>query len=329
MLDQILNIDVVRGTFTLPFWAAGAAIVLFLIAFILALRRAGPSATIGALAQVSIVLIVAVAAWMFVNQSGVQDRDTERRALDARALELMTRAMAPGSALACLDAVAGETETMEVACENAVFASAESTASALSYVAARLTLLADSLAYAGRRDPSYELVLTDWRRGLEIDRFGLVAHVLATRDGCSADQCAAFSLLRDASRVSANLKERTFDHHVGRHAAAWGTHSAPSSAAMATPGSNPVAPPSAPGLASTSGPIFPSAASIPRVSIMNAEPTGSTQQGATEPVTNPPTPPRRPPRQPPTPTASPPAATGPAAPPTASTPSSPSSPRAQ
>jgi hypothetical protein len=240
----------------------------------------------------------------------VRDRDGERQALDTRSLELTMRMVSPGSALACLEAVAGETQTIEVACENAVFASAESVASALSYVAARLTLLADVLAYSSSRDPSYELVLTDWRRMLEVDRFGLVAHVLVTRDRCTVDQCPALALLRDTSQVSANLKERVFDRHLDRHAATWGTRGAPSLAATTALAANPATPPTAPRLApSWSGPIFPSASSIPPVSIMNAEPTGSVhQRAAIRPITNPPMPPRRPPA---TPSAAPPIAGAP------------------
>ena len=48
-------------------------------------------------------------------------------------------------------------------------------------------LLADATAYADRHDPSYELIVADWRRKLESDRFGLVAQVMATRDGCTGD----------------------------------------------------------------------------------------------------------------------------------------------
>jgi hypothetical protein len=311
MVDRIPS----RAPNVPPVRAVCAAIILFVVTFLVALRRPGAIASIGALA---VVLIIAIAAWIFTDYLAI--RDGERRALDARALELTMRTVAPGSALACLDAVAGETQTMEVACENAVFASAESAASALSYVAARLTLLADALAYASRRDPSYELVLTDWRRMLEVDRFGLVAHMLVTRDRCTVDQCPAFALLRDTSQVSANLKARVFDRHVGRHAATWGTRGAPSLAATAAPAANPAAPPTAPSLApSRSGPIFPSASSIPPVSIMNAEPTGSVHQGAAvAPIANPPMPPRRPPAMP---SAAPPAGSAPTAPPMAGAPS--------
>jgi hypothetical protein len=314
MWDRISGLDQVTGTFTLSIWAAGAAIILFLIIGIIATGRAGPRAAIATLSQAALVLIVAGATWAFISQSSLRDRADERRAIDARAMELTARAVTPGSALACLDALTGE--TVENACERAVFASAETTASAVSYIAARLALLADATAYAEQRDPSYQQVLADSRRLLEADRFGLVAHVLATRDGCSSEQCETFRLLRDTSRISANLKDGAFDQHLSRHAAVWGTRAGTPVAATTAPAAPTTNPPSGPSLAasSTSGPIFPSAASIPPVSIMNAEPTGTVQvapataapaaTATAEPIVNPPTPPRRP-RRPPNPPAVP------------------------
>ena len=59
------------------------------------------------------------------------------------------------------------------------------------------------------------------QRALELDRFGLAAHVLASRDGCTADDCAAFALLRDTAALKANLQVHAFDAYVARYAAAW------------------------------------------------------------------------------------------------------------
>src|SRR5437762_2620109 len=59
------------------------------------------------------------------------------------------------------------------------------------------------------------------RRAIEADRFGMVAQVLAERDGCTPDRCAALALLHDASRVSTNLAERPFEAFVKRFAASW------------------------------------------------------------------------------------------------------------
>ena len=88
-------------------------------------------------------------------------------------------------------------------------------------MAARLTLLADGLAFARRGDPDFAATLAGLRRAIELDRFGIAAHVLAVRDGCTAERCAAFALLGDASAIKANLKAQVFDQYVSRYAADW------------------------------------------------------------------------------------------------------------
>ena len=199
------------------------------------------------------------------------ERAAERRALTQRFAELSIQALAPGSTLACLDGAAGE--AVENACEKTVFSGPQATAGAVAYMAARLTLLSDGLAFAHERDPDFAASLSGLRRSIELDRFGFAAHVLAVRDGCTAEQCAVFALLKDADVIKANLKAQVFDQYVSRYAADW-TKSAPV-AEKQTP-AVPVA--SVPeSLAPAKAPVpsqyeFPSAASIPPVSIMNAEP---------------------------------------------------------
>ena len=212
-------------------------------------------------------------AWTFLDRASVRERMAERRALDQRMGELAAHAIAPHSALACLDAMAGD--TVEAACEKAVFASPEAVAAAVSYVAARLTLLGDAAAYAESSDPAYETVVAPMRLALETDRFGIVAHVFAMRDSCTALQCDSLAVLRDTSRVQSNLRERTFDrlHHAlrGRLVGAWSAapvaEGGGTPSTLASTGSVP-----APGVPVSSRYDFPSAASIPPVSIMNAEP---------------------------------------------------------
>jgi hypothetical protein len=91
---------------------------------------------------VVLALIVALAGWWARDHFARRDLEAEQRALDTRAFELATRAFMPGSALGCLDAIAGE--AVEGACERALFASPEATAAAVSYVAAQLSLLASA-----------------------------------------------------------------------------------------------------------------------------------------------------------------------------------------
>jgi hypothetical protein len=200
------------------------------------------------------------------------ERAAERRALDARTFELAARALAPGSALGCLDATAGEMVTE--ACEKSLFASPETTAAAVSFVAAQLSLLAASREHR-RGEESAGIV--NLRRALEADRFGIVAHVLATRDGCTVRQCGTFPQLQDPSRISANLAQRAFEKRVQAYVAGWSTAASRPVASNAppVPVASAVAPPPA-AVAGTKKPnnlYFPSSASIPPVSIMAAEPT--------------------------------------------------------
>ena len=112
------------------------------------------------------------------------------------------------------------------------------------------------------------------RRSLEADRFGFVAHALATRDGCTSDNCKALALLHDPSHVRANLSGQTLDRYLDRYLAAW-AQSPDTPLADATSSSSAPGQPGAPGQRKVMVDIdFPTAASIPPVSIMNPEPPG-------------------------------------------------------
>lgn len=231
----------------------------------------------GAVVGVAIAVCVAFAAGILVGRmAGTGDFAGERRTLDARAFELTTRALVPGSALACLDASA--TETIQDACEKALFASPESTAAAVSYVASQVALLAAGRDLVQRAGVGWSAALAQLRRSAELDRFGIVAHVLSVRDGCTAEQCDVLAMLGNARRVRANLASYAFEAKVQRHAAGWNS----------TPNTTPGASPQSPAVSSAPGPaqapvasagvpnnyFLPSSSSIPAVSIMNPEPTG-------------------------------------------------------
>jgi hypothetical protein len=275
------------GVVSLPVWAVVAVAAVLVLACALALVRGrGEGASV---AVAILVLILAVAGWWARDHFARRDLAAAQRALDARGFELATRAFMPGSALGCLDAIAGE--TVEAACEKALFASPEATAAAVSYVAAQLSLLATAreLGRHGETAPG----MLALRRALEADRFGVVAHVLAVRDGCAPDQCSAFAWLGDTSRIKVNLAERPFDARINTYAASW--PAAGSRALASTP------PSPAPSAAAKvpNNLYFPSATSIPPVNIMTAEPPPAQRPpqattGAAESAT--PTPPRRPPQ---------------------------------
>ena len=226
------------------------------------------------------VALVAVgfAVVAVLDRMTLDGKAAERRALVARSDQFTASALMPGSALSCLDSGAGD--AAETACEAAVFASASSTATAVSYVGARLTLLAEAKAL----DPASDS-FAGTRRALELDRYGIAAYVLASRDGCTAERCASFVLFADTGALKSNMKAQVFDQYVSRHASAWNAPAPspePPPAAVsaapqaATPEVKSAAVEPAGGL-SVAHPLsskytLPSAASIPAVSIMNAEP---------------------------------------------------------
>ena len=273
-LDWLPGLDLSTGTFTLPLWAVGVAAALFVALIVIAVIRAGLNEFGGLVFRIAVIVIAVVLGWTYVHRSGERDRADERRALDQRAADLVGRAVAPGSAIGCLEAT--NTETVEGACERAVFASPETVAAATAYVSARLSLLADAHEYTARRDQSYESAIAGLRRTIGADRYGLASQVLSVRDGCTADTCDAFGLVYDDKKLRANMKDRLFDVTVARYAVNWPTRTRP----LASGGSNtPTGMPAGPNV------TFPSAASIPPVSIMNSEPSQ-----AAAPATSPPGP---------------------------------------
>jgi hypothetical protein len=257
--DLLPGLDFSTGTLTLPLWAVAVAAALFVALIVIAVMRAGLTEFGGLVFRVGVIVIVVVFGWTYINRASERDRADERRALDQRAADLIGRAVVPGSAIACLEAT--NTETVEGACERAVFASPETVAAATAYLSARLALLADAHEYQARRDQSYESAIAGLRRTIAADRYGLASQVLATRDGCTADACDAFGLVYDDKRLRANLKDRLFDVTVARYAVNWPTRTRP----LASSGG-------ATGVPAGPNVTFPSAASIPPVSIMNSEP---------------------------------------------------------
>lgn len=267
---------------------------------------------IGLLLSVAAIAVAAAGVYAVLDRMALNERAAERRALLARQAELTARALAPGSPLACLGGSAGE--TVENACEKTIFADAATIAAALSLTGARLVLLKDAAELAQRGERDIGIAFAGERRAIELDRFGLAAQVLADRDGCTPDNCAAFALVNQAGALKANLKARVFEQYVSRYAAGWG-RALPASVPQA---SAPVEPP--PALASTAPPPatgqpvdskwkFPSSDSIPPVSIMNAEPPRPQEkEGAQAQASHPagesngvPVPPKRPQAQAPTP----------------------------
>jgi hypothetical protein len=308
-------LDPATGMLTVPLWLAGALAAVLVVFCILAFNRAGREGTVGTLARVSLVLLGASATWFALESMSSQRVDAERFALDARGGELARRAAMPGSALACLDTLSGD--VVEGSCEKALFATPGATAAAVSYVSAQLALLSDAAGFIRRGNAAYERSIATLRRAVENDRYGIVAHVLATRDGCTGERCDAFAIMKDSRQVSANIAERKFDSYLRRHAAMWPGGPASSLAQHENSGPAPALT-SVPGTTSYAGRpagpnvFFPSSESIPPVSIMTAEPQAAEPETTGSAATTPPPSPKRastiPPRRPPQPALPPPAA---------------------
>src|SRR5258708_17682537 len=298
----MLEVDAAAGTLTIPIWAAGAVSAIFLALVVLAIGRAGVAASINLLFRVAIVAIAVSAGWLYFQRMERQEQAAELRLLDERLAALLVRAVAPGSALSCLDELAGE--TVEAACEKAVFASPESVSAAAAYVTAKLALLVDRNDNARRAGPTSASELAPLLTALEVDRFGIVAHVLAQRHGCTAGKCDALIWFSDHSHVLANLRDRTFDEEVAKFAAIWN-----SASRVAIDGAAAEPPRSAPAPLTVSPRYdFPSPQSIPPVNIMvpgqpaprsppNGQSAAPPAHGHPPPAPAPPPPPR-PPQEP-------------------------------
>ena len=264
----MFGVDPDIGSSALRLWVAAgsAALLVFVCALAFDWTRTRTVARIGVVVVGAV--LGATLAWAFLDAASVRDRSAERRALEARAAALNAQSLAPGSPLACLNGLAGD--EVEAACEKALFASPAAVASATSYVAARFSLLADMVAYTRRGGGHINSVLLPLRRSLEADRFGFVAHTLAVADRCSSDHCEALALLDNSSQIRANLSGQTLQRYLDHYLTVW-----------AQPPETPVADAAMPGAAEPNTPPhkmvnidFPSAASIPPISIMNPEPAG-------------------------------------------------------
>ncbi len=263
----MFGVDPDIGSSALRLWiaAGSAALLVFICALTFEWTRTR------ALARVGIVVLGATLgatlAWVFLAGASFPDRNAERRALEARAAALDGESLAPGSPLACLNGLAGE--EVEAACEKALFAAPETVATATSYVAARFALLADMVAYTKRGGTGVNSLLLPLRRSLEQDRFGFVAHALAVAERCSSDHCQALALLDNSAQVRANLSGQTLDRYLDHYLPIWAK--APDvPVADATSANQPGSPPPHKFVDID----FPSAASIPAISIMNPEPPG-------------------------------------------------------
>ncbi|WP_053083917.1 hypothetical protein, partial [Afipia felis] len=198
----------------LPVVLIAAAVALFAVALVVMLVRSSRTFAIGAFVVLAL-LAAGFAATMLAHDSSTQQQSVSVAApADFASLP----------ALACLDELAGE--VVETGCERAVFASAEATAAAVSYTAAQISRL-ESYGDVASANKVMTPSLRALRRAVERDRFGIVAHVLATRDECTLSKCAFFASLTNTAQIANNMNERVYDGLVAKHAPVWGQSLAP------------------------------------------------------------------------------------------------------
>jgi hypothetical protein len=271
----MVGVDPEIGTSALRLWLAAGSAALLIAAGVLAFARP-PTRVLNFMTRTGVLVLGAIIAtsmaWAILDRTAGRDHDADRRVLEMRAAELTTGALAPGSSLACLDALAGE--SVEAACEKALFATPASVAAAISYVAARFALLSDMVAYTRRGGTGIDGALLPLRRSLESDRFGFVAHALAVRDDCTSQDCKPLALLQDPKRIRANLSGATLDRYLDHYQTVWAL--APDGPVAEAAHADPAATAQLVPLSQRKVLVnidFPTAASIPPVSIMNPEPT--------------------------------------------------------
>ena len=75
------GVDAAAGTLTVPIWLAGAGSAFFLVAILVAVKRAGGHAVVTSLFRVGIIAAFVLGAWLYVDRGGAKNADnTDRRA---------------------------------------------------------------------------------------------------------------------------------------------------------------------------------------------------------------------------------------------------------
>lgn len=256
----------------LPVWMIGLLVLVVVVLLAIAVARMGTRISFGFFAQVAAALALVGIAGLILDRIGEHDRAEYRRGVEARMSALTMQSLLPNSNLACLNSAIGD--VAEEACEKALYSSPEQISAALAYVGAKLDVLRDIAALHEREQAAYERLREPLVRAAQADRYGFVAQVLQGRDHCSPDQCYAFLFLKNHYLIVVNMTERSYEARVTRYASGWNEKA--SGAAVAT-----AAAPPAPAVKEPSQlPVnFPSAASIPPVSIMANEPGMPGQNG--------------------------------------------------
>lgn len=216
-----LNNLVSGVSLTLPGWALAAGALCVVLMLILILRPRNDANGLATLAQLALVAVVAGAAYFGLKQQEDGTRLAERRAIEDR-VALLSQANQPESVLGCLHVSVAP--ALNEACERTIFAEPQRITSAIAVTADRLALLHDGVTYADR-DPGFADRLEPLRRSLELDPYGIVAHVLETDFKCIAESCPRLRMFKDSEKIKANLAKATFNGLLAKHKESWAKNS--------------------------------------------------------------------------------------------------------
>lgn len=249
------SLDQIWRSPNLPLYLTLATAGFVGIIVLITLLRSERSVANGVLALITLLAIGVAGAVTF---RGFGTANVVQSTEAPRAVQTAT---APLPQLSCIDELAGD--AVLVACEKALFGSAESVAAAVAYAASQITLLTSlgDVATANKGAGSDLLAL---RRAVERDRYGLMAYVLTARDRCTPSACRAFRSLSETRQIAANMEDRVYESLIMRHAASWNAPQAATGMIAALPPSVPTGKPT--------NAEFPTSASTPPVNIMTPEP---------------------------------------------------------
>ncbi len=279
----------------LPIWMTVFFALVISALLAVAVARFGLPRNIGWVGQAAGLALLVGIGLLYLDRLAAQDRAEIRRSIEARSSALTAQLLQPNSNLACVDASAQD--VLQEACEKALFSSPEQVSAALVFVAARIDVMRDIAALPKSEEAALERLRTPLLRVIEADPYGLVAHVLESRDGCHAGNCFAFAFLPVPTQILANMRDRAYEARITKYASTWSDRPAP--AVAAAPPSTPATAPQAQAPAPKESQLnlnFPSSSSIPPVSIMVNEP-GLPGQNGVEPPRQPPAARRPPPPQ--------------------------------
>ena len=240
-----------------PMWLTLAAAAFFALIVLVTLLRAEKSVANGALTVITLLAIgIAVAATIRGFGSNSPNAGPDEPSAQI--------AGGTPAALSCIDDLAGE--TVLTACEKLLFGSPDTVAAAVSYATRQINRLSAAGDPASTRAATTEMQAL--RRGIERDRYGLIAYVLSTRDRCTPLECPAFRFLTDRRQVAANMDARQYEALIIKYSPTWNAPVASSAGAASSVAGLPLSLPTG----KPTNADFPSSASTPPVSIMTPEP---------------------------------------------------------